>query len=174
MRLTSSTKEFLRRMDSCQAIEKESSTAKERFNSFLHSLCHRTAGHIWDQSEKQNKVQFVQRTPFEAKSNKLHASLTRCVLPNWKSCTSQCVVTLYYTALLLLSPPPSRLLRQQMGNLNRNVTSVQIHTSPHLLSTISTLDICYAFRSWWKIATFIVSTCRGHEDLQHVRHGDQM
>lgn len=41
-------------------------------------------------------------------------------------------------------------------------------------STISTLDICCAFRSGCKIAAFIVSTCRGQEDLQHVRHGDQM
>lgn len=57
--LTTSVKEFLWRINSCQAVEEQSSTTQERFNSFLHSLCHRTAGHIWNQSEKQNIVQHL-------------------------------------------------------------------------------------------------------------------
>lgn len=73
MQLTSSAKEFLWRMYSCQAMEEESSTTQERFNSFLHSFCHRTAGHIWNQSEKQNPFVFGKRRPFESELYKYHA-----------------------------------------------------------------------------------------------------
>lgn len=48
--LTSSTGELLRRLDSCKATKEEGSTAQKRFDSFPHSLCHRSAGHIADQS----------------------------------------------------------------------------------------------------------------------------
>lgn len=51
--------------------------------------------------------------------------------------TSQCVVTLYCTALPLLSPPPSPLHPQQTGNLGSNVSNY---------FTVSTLVICHAFR----------------------------
>lgn len=117
------------------------SEGKVRFPSSLSLLqnCWTHLGSVW----KAKQSTLFKGGRLKTKSNKYHASLTCSVLSNWKSCTSQCVVTQCCTALLPLSPPPSPRLRQQMGNLSRNVTSVQIHIttltvpqSAHLISVV--------------------------------------
>lgn len=96
-----------------------------------------------------------------------------CVVQQKKLYLPVCCDTVLHSSAAALastvsSPPATDGKSKQKCHQcpNPYITTLTVPQAAHLISVV--------LSDQGETAAFIVSTCRGQQDLQHVRHGDQM